>query len=375
MTHETVQKEMVIVLRTKSALRINENAELVLNASSVIGPVQITYRTRYVHTADRVKLPGDLWVEIRGEADKLDDALLPFANAGLVALPLLTLSANAAVGEADIELGFDDTAGLAERDYFQNYIEPESTVLHVGRSLNMEVTVALLNSLDKHPDSERLSRGANQYRLALLSWRLGREAVCLAHLWMAVEAITKARVRVECRSQGVSNQYELAAKLGIDIRELDGVIRRDYLLDGDTECYEKAKKASDGFEHGFLPYDEIRELSTDVRQRMARYVRNAILEMAGLIPERLSVLTGHPFDKPLGYWPLAKYIRGKLIGSGNKLSAPGNAYPFIRWTPTIKSSRQKADGSIELECTETLTVELAEGIGYQQRNLEVWEAD
>jgi hypothetical protein len=117
---------------------------------------------------------------------------VPFANASLSVLPVLGLSANAAIGEPEIELGFENTAGITERSYFQSYIPPERDNLYAARSIDVSATVALLRALGAHPDSERLLRGANQYRIALQSWRLGRETLSLAHLWMAVEALTKA---------------------------------------------------------------------------------------------------------------------------------------------------------------------------------------
>jgi len=329
-------KEFVVVMRGPSAMLFDHNKQLrVQDFQSDVGPVNITYTTRYLNRGPEVIMPGDLWIDIRGSANSLGEALEPFANAGLGMLPLLTLSSNSAIEDADIELGFDNTSGLTERDYFQNYIPPESNVVHVGRRINIEATIALLRALGPHPDSERLRRGANQYRLALLSWRLGRETLSLAHLWMAVEAITKAKLRAECVAHGVIEQADLAAKMGVDLKQLDGVIRKELILKGDKECYEKARKASDGFEHGFLGYDKIRELSRDVRHRMADYVRVAILEMCGLDDNTFATLTSDPYDKPLGYWPVVKYLRGKLVGSGDELAAPGNAYPFIRWNPPL----------------------------------------
>jgi hypothetical protein len=312
-------------------------------------------------------------MEVRGTANDLDEALEPFANAALTLLPLFTLSANAATDEAEIEYGFDHTPGLTQRDYFQTYIPPEPEVVHVGRNMNLQATVALMSAIDKHPDSERLARGANQYREALLSWRLGRESLCLAHLWMAVEAITKVRLRAECIKQGLSDEADLAKKLGVDKKQLDGIIRKDLILRGDKDCYDKARQASDGFEHGFLEYGKIRELSTDVRHRMAAYVRAAILELCGLDAEVLKTLTTDPYDKPLGYWPLAKYLRGTLIGATDSFPAPGNAHPFIEWNPVVKSSKLNADGTLECEITENLKVKTPDGTGYQQKSLEVWE--
>jgi hypothetical protein len=155
---------------------------LISNVPSAIGLVDITYTTRYLRKTPEVTLPGQLWIDIRGTAPSLAAALEPFANAGISMLPVLALSANAAIGELDIELGFDNTAGITEREYFQSYIPPEQDILHPGRAIDGPASTALLQAIGAHRDSERLLRGANQYRMALNSWRLGRETLSLAHL-------------------------------------------------------------------------------------------------------------------------------------------------------------------------------------------------
>lgn len=370
------EKQYIVVMRGPSAVLFRQGKSLtVLDFPSAIGPVNIVYTSRWLNRGENVIVPGNLWIEIQGSGHTLEEVLSPFANAGLAMLPILSLSANAAVGEPEVELGFDNTPGVTERDFFQSYIPPESSIVHLGRHINVEATVALSRTLATHPDSERLLRGADQYRLALDSWRLGRETLSLAHLWMALEAITKARIRAECAARGLQEYQKLAENLGVELKQLDATVRKDLILNGDDECYKKAKDASDGFEHGFLGYDRIRELSKDIRHRMANYVRTAILEICGVGSEVFRILTSDPFDKPLGYWPVIKYIRGQLIGVGEGLAAEGNAYPFIRWNPAVKSSTVGEDGDLNIQFNETFTPEIAQGISFRPHRYEAWRAE
>ena len=310
-----------------------------------------------------------------GNAQNLKEALVPFANAGLSMLPILSLSANAAVGEPELEVGFDNTAGITVRDYFQSYVPPESGIVHSVRHINVKATITVIKSLITHPDSERLRRAANQYRLAVDFWRLGRESLILAHLWMASEALTKAKIREECSSRGLQNKNNLAESLGIELKELESTIRKEFLLKGDEECYAKARKASDGFEHGYLGFDKIRELSMDVRRRMASYVRSSILELCTIDIASMKILKSPPFDKPLGYWPIVKYIRGKLIGESSDLAAPGNMYPFIRWKPVVKSAVFDKEGKLKIKFKEHFREELGDGITFQPDSIEAWMPD
>ena len=371
-----VGREFTVVMRGPSAaiFRQNENI-LVQGFPSLLGPVKIAYTSRWIVRSEELTVPGQLWIEIRGEGFSLEDSLVPFANAGLSLLPMLALSANAAVGESEIEVAFDSSPDVTERDYFQSYIPPESEIVYFARHIDIKVTVALLDAINRHPEAERLHRAVNQYRLALDGWKLGREALSLAHLWMALEALTKAKIRTECTARRYDSESELASALGVELNLLDSTIRRDFILCGDTECYRKAKQASDGFEHGFLGYDKIRDLAKDTRNRMATYIRNAIFELAELETKLLTTLTSDPYDKPMGHSPIVRYCRGYLLGDSPELAAKGNAYPFMRWKPVITKCEVTEKGKINVEMRENFTAELGGNIRFQPTSYEAWKPE
>jgi len=173
---------------------------------------------------------------------------------------------------------------------------------------------------------------------------------------------------------GCLNAAELASAMDVQLKNLDSEIRKHLILKGDDECYNKAKKASDGLEHGFLGFSEIRDYATDVRHRMATYIRQAILELSGVSDELLAELTTDPYDKPLGHWPLAKYLRGKLVGESEVLPREGNFYPVMRWATSVKACTPEATGKLKFEITENITPELADGILFQGQSIEVWGA-
>jgi len=375
-SHLKNEKNFVVVMRGESAAIFPKETNLLVhNFPSSIGPVTINYETRWLKNKEGNVTPGHIWIEINGSAQSLQDALVPFANAGLSILPILSLSANAAINDLELELGFDNTKGITERDYFQCYVSPESNEIHILRPINREATVALINSLAAHFGGDRLRRAANQYRLALGNWRLGKESLTLAHLWMSLEALTKVKVRTEYKTRGLTNEKELADELGIDIENLDSYVRKELLLKGDVECYTKAKKASDGFEHGFLEYQKIRNLSKDVRNKMAKYMRTAIIELCDLEKDKKNILLAEPFNKPLGYWPIVKYLRGKLIGKGDQLAVEGNAYPFIKWKSTYISTLEDKTKKLHISIKDSITPELGQGISFKLISREIWQAD
>ena len=190
---------------------------------------------------------------------------------------------------------------------------------------------------------------------------------------MAVEALTKAQIRVECIARELTKPEELAKSLGIEIKDLDRTIRRDFLLQGDDECYRNAKKASDGFEHGFLGFDEVMELAQDIRDRMAAYVRTAIFNLSKIDEKTRATLLSDDYLKPMGHWPLTKYLRGTLEGEGPELAKPENEYPFIKWSSIVREAQLNEDGRLDIKIDDTFTAELAEGISFKPKSVEVWE--
>lgn len=365
------EKEFTVVMRGTSSVIFKPNENFLAESfPSSVGPVKILYASRWIKSNENVTIPGHLWIEIKGKGTKLDDVLPSFANAGLALLPLLSLAANAAIGDPDVEIGFDSSIDTHEREFFQNYVPPESGFVHFARQIKINETVALLNKLNQNPEADRIRRAANQYRLALDSWLPGKEALSLAHLWMALEVLTKARIRTELKKRNIATEQELADCLGVELKKLDPVVRRDLILNGDEDCYSKSKKASDGFEHGFLGFDKIHDLARDTRHRMAQYIREEIFNQLELDKETYDVLTQ---DKPMGYWPIVKYVRGKLIGENAELAAQGNAYPFLKWEPSVNKCEITDEGKINIEYSENFTAELGDGIEFMPLSYEAWK--
>jgi len=345
-------KQFTVVLRGPSAAVFGEDEGIAVSESNpTVGQVRISLQTRWLSPVAGVKMPGHIWIEAIGSATSIETAIEQFSRSALAFVPLVSLAANAAIEDCELELAFDSTPGVSERDYFQSHIPREGSVPRQGRRVEPQATVKLFEAVQRSQHRERLLRAINQYWLALHEWRLGYESMAVVHLWMAAEALTKAVVRSELERRGFSTESELAAGLGIDLKKLDSTVRRELIFDGDRECYDDGKVASDGLEHGYLAFDEIRNRSAAIRSRMATLVRNAIFDLVALDPEA-AVLRATPYDEPLGNWPLARYVRGKLVGTGEQLAAPGNAYPICVWTVSVNTATPAVDGRTNAQFTE-----------------------
>lgn len=374
-SQEKAIREFTVVMRGPSAVVFRERETFPITVQLPDATIRVVYTSRRIRKSEKVALPGHLWIEIAGPAAELDVALETFANVGLMAIPLLAVSANATIGQLEIELGYESTPGISERDFFQAFVPGEREIARPGRVIDVALTSALAAAVQASPDRERLMRAMAQYHLALENWSMESSILAVAHLWMAVEALTKARIRAELQKRGLKDENALADALRVEKRNLDSTIRREMIFQGDAECYSDALDASNGFEHGFQDIGKLRKLTSGVRQRAAACVRREIFEIAALEEGIKEKLLSEPFREPLGDRTLVKYMRGKLLGNGDNLAKPGNAYPILRWTSSIKSPGLDSAEKMQIELNECYQTEFADGIGFKPVRFEVWKAN
>lgn len=244
-------------------------------------------------------------------------------------------------------------------------------LIRQGRTINIDATVGLLTALDDHPHQARLLRAINQYSIALSNWKPGREIIAVAHLYMGIDTLTKVALRNYCDEKRKS-ETDLIKEWDIDKQEIDSKVRERILFQADTECHKKAKKASDGFEHGYLSFSEIYTISTEIRDLTAYYLRSSIIDLIKPKNSARSILLSTPFNNPLQSWEITKQIKGRLISKSDKLAKEGQEYPFIKWKSEIKSITCDESGEYNIEMQETFTNVFADGVSFQPHAVEVY---
>lgn len=372
---EKESTRVTVVLRGASALIFPEGRGYAIDdAGTNFGPTRISYTSRWLTPAKDVKMPGQLWVEVTGYGPDFESTVPRLANAALRGLPIMSVAGNAAIQDPQLEIAFEATEGIEKREFLQAYVRPESQHVSNARFAQPDAIARLTEAIVASPYRDELLRASDQYRMALDSWAIGGESLTLSHLWMAVEALTLPQRNELMKTQQVTTNAALASKLGLkNIKELDGHIRKQYLLAGDAECYTKAKSASDGFEHGYMPFSEVRSHAMEVRERLAHHARAAIFHLAHVSGDLVAALTRAPYEKPLGTWPLVKFITGTLEGKSSELAKPGNAYPVIIWQHEIKSVAFDPEGKMQVQFRDRMRAELGSGITLRPRNLQLWQ--
>lgn len=374
--------QYVAVFRASSATMFPPGTQIRVHVPRPLGTVILTFRTRHIDKGLAQLLPGDLWVDARGPANSVEDAVSVFGEAAGSLATVISFSANAAIGDLEPELVFNNARGLKARDFLQSMIPDELSIIHIRRKVNLEATLGLINAIEMHSEKERIGRSISQYSLALRHWRWGHETLATAYLYIGMETLTKVVIRSRLDTSGITEE-EFARDLGIDPSSLgpcdrlssaiEVAVRKRLLFQGCEQCYRDAKAASDGFEHGYMPFDEIRNKARVVRDKTAACLRKAILDLVAVKEEYRDILLATPYNVPLGNWPVVKYIRGQLLGDSDDLAAKGNEYPIMSWRSTIKSVEVSESGEYVVRFDESLTARLGDGISFQQKSFEVWK--
>ena len=334
------------------------------------------YSTTTEAAGQRVPRP-ELTAEIILDAQSLSEALNGAAAALLAPAHVLSWIANAYVSFPEIELGFDSTPGLHERDFFQRRLVPTCEVgtLIPGRKLDSHTAGPVHAALAASSEPHRLLAGINHYANALSWWRPGLETLALAHLWMAVENLTGVVLRAHLAREKMSEEELMSAWALRERRDLRPAVRERIIFRGDDAIYAAAKRASDGFEHGFLDFRTIRSLAQQTHVTAAGYIRTAMFEMLDALDEQTrSTLLGKNFERPRGPLLLDKYFWGSLVGEGQTLAAPGEEYPRLEWTEAISKVEEGRGGTWGVAFNETMTVRTGQGIEMKGKRHEVWDA-
>lgn len=369
------EREYTVVLRGPSAVIFPQDAKpaiLIDRFPSRTGPLTLAYATRYIDRGSGLKTPGHIWVEAKGRGADINTFAEAAANTAISFLPLIALAGNAAVRTPTLELAYESSTGNHERDFLQAYLPLEGAQMREARELPPSSAMTVIKAIMQSGDAERLQRAAVQYQLALDNWHAGNEILVMAHLWMSTEALTQVIVKRLCRESAVRTRDELAATLGLTVRELDPYVRSSLIHANDQRSYAAIREASDGFEHGFGNYEDMRKRSQPAILPFGQNVRRAILLEAGITGADLELFLAAPFDTPLPDMPVVQYLRGKVSGPHDRLARSGSSYPFVAWKIKHKASPDASRAQASPTSEYTFSLELGEGVTFAPVRFEVW---
>ncbi len=160
-----------------------------------------------------LRIVRELLARVSGPASSLHDAIGEFTILANQYAPVLATAANIVSGDMRLWLCFEqpsDGETFAGKQFSQSYDAGPQGLPTGSRWLDEGVGLACLRCFMKRgPDEARLQRAIKQYQQALLHWGPGSETLAVAHLWIAIEALTKV---IERRHRGSLTSDQLAEK-------------------------------------------------------------------------------------------------------------------------------------------------------------------
>lgn len=375
------RRQFIVVCQGTAACRFRADDPLTFSYLLPDGErVSLMFTTRWMEEGLESRVPREVVAVLALHTDDLSVAAEEGARHANMTAAAIGLAMNAVVGTLEPVVVYDRNPIDGRREYHQTHVVPEQGMPRSARWVHSDLVLAVLAGLTASPHSERLHRAATHYNDALERWRPGSESLVVSRLWMAAEALTDVALRAELDTSGLDEQG-LAASWGIDMtldrrdwrRDLTVEVRRRLLFEGDNEVYSKAKRASDGWEHGFLPFDQVRNLAAEVRDRTAHYLRRAFLRLSTVEPSAVERLQAGPLDTPKQFFPAARYLKGWLVGEVGDPAAPSSAYPVMEWTYRLSRFRSNDDArTFTLSFEDNIKPHIADGVMFQGKKIEVW---
>ncbi len=371
-SEESQEYIYLVVCRAQSDARFKEDEAMVISDDSPsLGPIGIGLKTHYADEGFDVRVPRQMYVEIAGKAAAIGEAINDFWNAAATITPIIALSSNAFVSDLEVEFAYDVTPELEEHEFFQSILPKPGGLLSRTRIINAKATGALIEAIKRHPRTDRVHRAVVYYRLALENWRPGRELFCVHYLWAGIEAITPVTRNRHSETTGISAE-ELTRAWGVEDDKLDAAVREKLIFQGDNDCYSKARRARVGFVHAIKAFDEIRQDAIEIRNKTAKYLRNAIFNLFELEHPHLDTLQSHPYDSPMNHFPNTMYLRGILKGRPENFAHEGHPYPWFDADIKIKSFSKPDGGDYKMTVKPTFTAVIGEDVVFYGKSYEVY---
>ena len=227
-------------------------------------------------------------------AKSLDDAATEALGYSSGITTIMAFVGNCHVDSPELHVAYDVTGDAAGHEFTQAYLPDFGNLPQPGAWLDLGAFNVLHGRIADALYNSRLGLALAQYNEALRSLRPVGGALAAEHLFMAAEALVDLVKKQQMHAYGHVDEVGLAEHLGLDITQplkihnlLHSYLRQQVIFAGNQEVHRALKKASDGFEHGFLATTAIREFvdADGILMAAFSYVRKAILDLLGLPTE------------------------------------------------------------------------------------------
>lgn len=297
--------------------------------------------------------------EIRGKGATIEQAEPLLAEAVGGVLPMIALSANAAVADP-LAIA---TYGLPV-DTPKPFIGYSTPAAHTWfppgkRRIHRSATAALMDAIDGLAHRGLLRRAIESYRRALIHWTPEEALLAGEFLFIAAETLSRFLIEEEAAKKGITPKNLARLRGSNDPDDLRRKFLEDHVFGGHGSDLDALKAASDGFEHGYMTIDDVRNLMEPVLARCFGHLRRALIAASEVPDPHRGDLLAPEFDEPRGLVPVFKMIRGQMRRNDPALAAPTPeqvAELELEWKDDPPIAEVRDNGDVDITLSYNVTV-------------------
>ena len=327
-------------------------------------------------------IPRELVFEFECNAESIDAAIAEIDNYVSGWAAIIAFAMNAPVGTPQVVQALDVTPDLHERSIREYVYQEDNGLPGPGRFIEPQLVGEVTLALHACFEEPRVARAVSQYEVALRYWTPNSLVLAAAHLYMACDALAPA-IEESYRNRKSLTREQHAQEFGISIRgercsecgtdrswkvDLDRAARLKYIFQDDDELYQRSRKMSNAFEHGFTDIPEIRQVATEITARLFKVVRSAIFDVAEIDATTTAKLVDL---EPIDASDIRYCVDGTLVGDvlDPETLAPDNQrWPRVDLKLSLDDLTFHGD-AMKMTPRITMTANVRDGIAVQTKGL------
>jgi hypothetical protein len=305
------------------------------------------FQSEYTGGASAHAYPVTIHGEIRGGGQSIDEAQVRLGSAMASVFPMMAVAANAAVADPFpiVAYGTD----LTDIQPFLGYRNAKASEWFPPglRLMDRDATLAFAMALLQLPSNGLLRRAIEFYARALGYWTPEQKLLAGEFLFIAAETLSRCIVEQRAAAKGITPN-NLAQLHKVKYSVLFSRVLSEDVFAGDAPALDAMKLASDGFKHGFLAADQVRQLIEPVLERSMGNVRRAIVMTLALGAELEARLLAPDYDEPRGLVRDIWVVQGELSRSDPSKSASllDGKGVNLAWDTAVPVATEMPDGQV-----------------------------
>lgn len=313
--------EAFCIYDAASNVRLRHGERHNIQLRNVWGNINLSFRSAYSDDGLQAAVPRRLVVEAVIEHIDFDTAVTTTGDIVRGMLNALCVAANAWIQDAAIRYAVERTSDSSLSRFYQQIPDKEGVLPRETRGIDVMPSFGFVRAMydrpEEDPARQLLVRAAQQYSLMLQKWHPDTKALALMHAAIGAETLFELALQ-RMLGENAATREELADTIqetvfakevprnrrkALKLSRLKNYVIANAIYHGDTECFEATTKASNGYEHGYGDYSEIKRIAEEHRDRAAAHLRRAIIDLSGADDADKAYLLSDRFQNPVESWP------------------------------------------------------------------------